>query len=333
MKKPVVILSLCLALLLFGVGAVAESAERETYISGGYTYALLEDGDAEILLYGAYEVDPVFREVEDLLIPSVLDGHPVTRIADRAFYPCRSLVSVTIPDSIREVGFNPFIGCIDLTTITLSPDHPYLELRDGVLFSKPDQRLVSYPTGWTETSYVIPEGTRIIGDYAFGNCKTLTDIDIPESVVSIGNGAFASCESLSSVSIPDGITRIGDDTFSLCVRMTDIAMPDSITYIGSFAFYNCISLSAVTIPENVTYIGEYAFVDCSLKTVTIPDSVISIGKDAFHRLPEAYVMDMLIKLNGSASVFLPSLVVGHGSYAEQYCIDNHLKYTFADGST
>ena len=44
MKKPVVILSLCLALLLFGVGAVAESAERETYISGGYTYALLEDG-------------------------------------------------------------------------------------------------------------------------------------------------------------------------------------------------------------------------------------------------------------------------------------------------
>ena len=333
MKKPVVILSLCLALLLFGVGAVAESAERETYISGGYTYALLEDGDAEILLYGAYEVDPVFREVEDLLIPSVLDGHPVTRIADRAFYPCRSLVSVTIPDSVREVGFNPFIGCIDLTTITLSPDHPYLELRDGVLFSKPDQRLVSYPTGWTETSYVIPKSTRIIGDYAFGNCKTLTDIDIPESVVSIGNGAFASCESLSSVSIPDGITRIGDDTFSLCVRMPDIAMPDSITYIGSFAFYNCISLSAVTIPENVTYIGDYAFVDCSLKTVTIPDSVISIGKDAFHRLPEAYVMDMLIKLNGSASVFLPSLVVGHGSYAEQYCIDNHLKYTFADGST
>ena len=89
MKKPVVILSLCVALLLFGVGVVAESAERETYISGGYTYALLEDGDAEILLYGAYEVDPVFREVEDLLIPSVLDGHPVTRIADRAFYPCR----------------------------------------------------------------------------------------------------------------------------------------------------------------------------------------------------------------------------------------------------
>ena len=71
----------------------------------------------------------------------------------------------------------------------------------------------------------------------------------------------------------------------------------------------------------------------SLETVNFPDSVISIGKDAFHRLPEAYVMDMLIKLNGSASVFLPSLVVGHGSYAEQYCIDNHLKYTFADGST
>ena len=331
--KKLVTLILFTFLLLLSAFAAAEEAERETHFSGEYTYALLEDGTAEILLYGADETDPRSREAKNLVIPSVLDGHPVTRIGDRAFWPCRRLISVAIPDTIREVGFNPFIACIDLTTIILSPDHPYLELRDGVLFSKPDKRLVSYPTGWTETSYVIPEGTRIIGDYAFGNCKTLTDIDIPESVISIGNGAFTSCESLSSAAIPDGITRIGNNTFSFCVRMTDITIPDSITYIGSYAFYNCISLTAVTIPENVTYIGEYAFVDCSLKTVTIPDSVISIGENAFHRLPEAYVMDMFIKLNGSASGLLPSLVVGHGSYAEQYCIDNHLKYTFADGST
>ena len=332
MKKAIPVF-LFAFLLLLGAFAAAEEAERETHFSGEYTYALLEDGTAEILLYGADETDPLSRETKNLVIPSVLDGHPVTRIGDRAFWPCSRLVSVTIPDSILEVGFNPFIACIDLTTITLSPDHPYLELRDGVLFSKPDKRLVSYPTGWTETSYVIPEGTRIIGDYAFGNCKTLTDIDIPESVVSIGNGAFDSCESLSSAAIPDGITRIGNNTFSFCVRMTDITIPDSITYIGSYAFYNCISLTAVTIPENVTYIGEYAFVDCSLKTVTIPDSVISIGENAFHRLPEAYLEAIFIKLDGNASGLLPSLVVGHGSYAEQYCIDNRLNYTFADGST
>ena len=293
----------------------------------------LSIGSLEGVMYDIVkELKPIAHANSQNLIP---DG--ITYIGDYAFAKdgpddYGSIKYFIIPKSVKHIGIKAFANK-GTDSIEVDPDNEHYSSIDGVLFSKPDQRLVSYPTGWTETSYVIPEGTRIIGDYAFGNCKTLTDIDIPESVVSIGNGAFASCESLSSVSIPDGITRIGDDTFSLCVRMTDIAMPDSITYIGSFAFYNCISLSAVTIPENVTYIGEYAFVDCSLKTVTIPDSVISIGKDAFHRLPEAYVMDVLIKLNGSASVFLPSLVVGHGSYAEQYCIDNHLKYTFADGST
>ena len=315
MKKPVVILSLCLALLLFGVGAVAESAERETYISGGYTYALLEDGDAEILLYGAYEVNPVFREVEDLLIPSVLDGHPVTRIADRAFYPCRSLVSVTIPDSIREVGFNPFIGCIDLISITLSPDHSYLETVEGVLFSKEDRRLVCYPSGWTETSYVIPEGTRIIGNYAFGNCKQLTAINIPESIVSIGDGAFTCCDRLLSITIPDGITRIEDGTFSMCPSMTSITIPDSVTYIGDYAFHDCASLTTVNLPGNVTVIGKYAFLYCDSMTVTIPDSVVSIGANAFGK--DTYWEG-------------PNVIVNHHSYAEQYCIDNHQRYYYPD---
>ena len=122
--KRLVSLVLCAFLLLPCVSGAAKEDGRETYFSGKCTYALHEDGSAEILLYGADETDPLSDEAEDLVIPSTLDGHPVTRIADRAFWPCRRLASVTIPDSIREVGFNPFIGCIDLISITLAPDHP-----------------------------------------------------------------------------------------------------------------------------------------------------------------------------------------------------------------
>ena len=85
MKKAIPVF-LFAFLLLLGAFAAAEEAERETHFSGEYTYVLLEDGTAEILLYGADETDPLSREAKNLVIPSVLDGHPVTRIGDRAFW-------------------------------------------------------------------------------------------------------------------------------------------------------------------------------------------------------------------------------------------------------
>ena len=113
---------ICMFLLL-SVSAAAEKIERETYFNGEYTYALREDGTAEILLYGFDETEP-----ENLVIPSVLDGHPVTRIADRAFWPCRHLVSVTIPESVTyngttysvsSINYKAFNGCSGLTSVTI----------------------------------------------------------------------------------------------------------------------------------------------------------------------------------------------------------------------
>jgi len=48
-------------------------------------------------------------------------------------------------------------------------------------------------------SYVIPDGTREIGDWAFAGCTLLTRIEIPISVKKIGKGVFAGCENLKKV--------------------------------------------------------------------------------------------------------------------------------------
>ncbi len=52
-------------------------------------------------------------------IPDTIDGLPVSSIEVGAFYGCTSLTSVTIPDSVTEIGYGAFGGCTSLTSITI----------------------------------------------------------------------------------------------------------------------------------------------------------------------------------------------------------------------
>lgn len=70
-------------------GAVAED-ECETFTSGDYEYALLDDGTIEITKYNGI--------ADHLAIPATLDGKTVTAIGDSAFSDCPNL-TLTVPRS------------------------------------------------------------------------------------------------------------------------------------------------------------------------------------------------------------------------------------------
>ena len=172
------------------------------------------------------------------------------------FKECDSLTSVTIPDSVTVIGQNPFSYCDMLTDIIVSPDHLYLATIDGVLFSKPDKRLVSYPFAFTAESYVIPDGINIIGEYAFCGCKSLTSVTIPDSVTSIRDSAFSDCKSMTSVTIPDSVINIGNWAFSGCSSLNTITIPGSVTSIGDDTFYACNHISFVSVVHD-SYAARY----------------------------------------------------------------------------
>ena len=174
--------------------------------------------------------DYAFSYCTGLTGVTIPDG--VTAIGDQAFSGCSSLTIVTIPDSVTEMGANPFEECKKLMDIVVSPDHSYLAVIDGVLFSKPDKRLISYPRALNGEVYAIPEGTLTIGDCAFFWCDSLTGVTIPDSVTAIGNGAFQWCRGLKNIAIPDGVTEIGDYAFSRCESLTDVTIPNGVTAIG-----------------------------------------------------------------------------------------------------
>ena len=121
-----------------------------------------------------------------------------------------------------------------------------------------------------------------IGEGAFYDCRSLTEVTIGNSVTSIGRHAFQFCGSLASVTIPNSVTNIDGMAFRACSSLTSVTIPNSVTSIGSNAFYDCRSLTEVTIPNSVTSIGECVFYGCrSLTEVTIPNSVTSIDYQAF----------------------------------------------------
>lgn len=119
-------------------------------------------------------------DAAELIIPTELDGYPVTSIYGSAFWYCNSLTSVTIPDSITLVDNNPFAGCENLTEILVSSEHPTLETIDGVLFDKKEKRLICYPGGATEKTYAVPQDTRTIGSHAFAFCNSLESVTVPD---------------------------------------------------------------------------------------------------------------------------------------------------------
>ena len=131
-----------------------------------------------------------------------------------------------------------------------------METIDGVLFSKPDRRLVYYPNAFTSSEYKVPEGTEIIGESAFIGCSSLIDVTVPDSVSAIGNDAFCYCDSLTAVTIPDSVTITGDAAFSDCNSLASITIPVSVTAIGDDTFYNCNSLTEIFVGRD-SYAKQY----------------------------------------------------------------------------
>lgn len=203
--------------------------------SDGYVYYVDEYGIKYAIKDGnAIVARQVANLGEEIVIPSSVSykgvEYKVTAIGAQAFYECNLLVSVTVPDSVKDIGSQAFYNCSFL---------------ESVIFGENSQ-------------------LNTIGDNAFFRCSYLTNCDIPDKVTDIGEYAFYYCASLKSITLPDGITCVKPFTFSYCRALTSITIPDSVTTVDRLAFGYCSSLTSITIPDNVIYIGDSAFFECIL---------------------------------------------------------------------
>ena len=188
-------------------------------------------------------------------------------------------------------------------------------------------------TGNIEIPSTIDEKTvKAIGDSAFNGCTGLTGITIPSSVKTIGGSAFYYCSGLRTVNLNDGLRNIYGSAFRGCSGIKEIKLPNTVTYVGDSAFESCKGLTSVKLSENMTKIDRCMFENCSgLKHIEIPENVTTLEYEAFrgcYNLKSIILKDNISSINIQVFYSCGNLTIygNKGSYAEEYAIDNNIKF-------
>ncbi|MDE7158455.1 MAG: leucine-rich repeat protein, partial [Clostridiales bacterium] len=169
---------------------------------------------------------------------------PVTKIQGHhgtGAFAQKAFTSVTIPDTITEIGQNTFYGCRQLVTVKIGSD----------------SRLTT------------------IGNNAFSACSSLKTITIPKGVTTIGDAAFNNCASLEGFSVASGNTvyrsenghLIESATETLIRGVNNAYVPNGVKILAQGAFRRANGITQLNIPKSVEEIGNYFIADSTITKI------------------------------------------------------------------
>jgi hypothetical protein len=128
----------------------------------------------------------------------------------------------------------------------------------------------------------IPASVSKLSSWTFAGCTALRTVELHDGVTEIGT-AFQNCSSLSELKIPASVTTLDKRMFEGCTALLTVELHDGVTEIGEAAFHTCSSLTELKIPASVSKLDSQMFAGCTaLRTVELHDGVKEIGSAAFY---------------------------------------------------
>lgn len=202
----------------------------------------------------------------------------VVEIGERAFYKCENLNgTLTLGRSLRTIGKEAFYWCAFTGSLTIPEG--VAEIADGAFSS-----LYQFNRdGMFNGTLTLPSTLKTIGAEAFAYTDFSGELLIPDGVTSIGASAFAKCDGFGgTLSLPDSVKTVGESAFYQCEGFTGLKLPAGLTKIEMRSFAHMYGLQTeVVIPEGVTEIGESAFSCSHMPSVRFPSTLKKIEKQAF----------------------------------------------------
>ena len=232
----------------------------------------------------------------DIVVPNDIDGVPVTyvrgltadltsiklpssliKIKDDAFNSMDTLKSLVIDGgapNLNELGERSFSGCSNIEELDLS-NSKLTSIPEGAFAYCKNLKTIKLPS--TITS---------IGDEAFYNCQSLTNIEGLDkcNLKSIGSAAFSNCKALENLDFSKStFTNVPSKAFNGCSALAKITLPNTLTTIGGYAFYACYGIPQLDLSNTaLTTLENYALYQMRETTkFSLPDSISSIGTHAF----------------------------------------------------
>ena len=199
-----------------------------------------------------------------------VDLNRVRTLGDSAFANS-ALETLTVADSVTEMGVKAFCGSDGLKQVTLGKG---LQAVSGEAF-----RLCT-----ALEQIQIPETVTQIGSAAFQACASLKTVTFAENstLAYIGSDAFSGT-GLESIRLPASLAVISDGAFQGNYALTEVTFEtgSGLTAIGSEAFRETPALTDISLPAGLGTLGHYAFCGSGLTAVTVPASVERLGDGVF----------------------------------------------------
>ena len=222
-------------------------------------------------------------------------GENLRKVGEKAFYQCRFLTHIELPEGTEVVDREAFRGCYVMQYAILPNSVTTVEY--AAFYGCSALEMITFPTGLKKLGDDVLESCPKLsslemdgeGTYfvAVNNCLIRLEDGmlwygtsasvIPEGLVKIIRHNAFHARKIRELVIPEGVEKLEYDAFAGCTELVSVTLPSSLREIGSSAFQFCTRLTEVVIPEGVTTFGTMIFHGCtSLRTVTVPGSATSL---------------------------------------------------------